>query len=427
MVREILPPLHRWDDWEEERGGPLPGPWRMSWCWVPGWKSTGRYRSGSSLGSFWGLPWNQPSLGQAYSDLCRKWHFQAIPIQYWKGTSFFGCAAWHVGSYFLDQGSNPGPLQWNHEVLSTGPPGSSLTSHFSVHCGLPEGTRGAGGGEYSTNYTTWRLLHCPPISVGSSPWPLPRLCPNLRPSGPPHHQLSSSDCLSWVYLRPVQVPFDLSPHLLSCQTYRETLFPRLRQSFSESLGERLWLFKKNNTFFSQGWPLSWMWPDNSVPPKFPAQNSQGDPQPIPVCLGLSQLYSQKPLNPGQTRMLGSPQFLPSRGSQFECCLRDSVKRLGDKTPQLSSLMLGTTASFWPPERPCACWNPRLHSFPWWGPRLTALTPRRLDFRSVLCLLRGVPLIFFFDFTHLDNLDDFYFKRNMLSHFHRWKKSTICHK
>ena len=37
---------------------------------------------------------------------------------------------------------------------------------------------------------------------------------------------------------------DLSPHLLSCQTYRETLFPRLRQRFSESLGERLWLFKK---------------------------------------------------------------------------------------------------------------------------------------------------------------------------------------
>ena len=27
---------------------------------------------------------------------------------------------------FLDQGLNPGPLHWEHEVLATGPPGESL-------------------------------------------------------------------------------------------------------------------------------------------------------------------------------------------------------------------------------------------------------------------------------------------------------------
>ena len=171
----------------------------------------GKARAGIGVAHLWAVSEVSPGASPPWVRLTLIFAESGISRQYQSNTekeltSFFGCAAWHVGSYFLDQGSNPGPLQWNHEVLSTGPPGSSLTSHFSVHCGLPEGTRGAGGGEYSTNYTTWRLLHCPPISVGSSPWPLPRLCPNLRPSGPPHHQLSSSDCLSWVYLRPVQVP-----------------------------------------------------------------------------------------------------------------------------------------------------------------------------------------------------------------------------
>ena len=39
---------------------------------------------------------------------------------------FFFCpAAQLVGSSFPDQGSNPGPLQWKHGVLTTGPPGNS--------------------------------------------------------------------------------------------------------------------------------------------------------------------------------------------------------------------------------------------------------------------------------------------------------------
>ena len=39
---------------------------------------------------------------------------------------FFGLTAWHVESFFPDQGSNPHPLQWKHEFLTTGPPGKSL-------------------------------------------------------------------------------------------------------------------------------------------------------------------------------------------------------------------------------------------------------------------------------------------------------------
>ena len=104
-----------------------------------------------------------------------------------------------------------------------------------------------------------------------------------------------------------------------------------------------------------------MWPSNSVPPKSAAQDSQGHSPPIPVRLGLSQLYPRKPLNPGQTRMLGSPHFLPCQGSQFECHLRGSVKRLGDK-PQLSSLLLGMTASFWLPRKALLLLEPQAPQF-----------------------------------------------------------------
>ena len=36
-----------------------------------------------------------------------------------------GRTAWHVGSQFPDQGSNPRLLQWERRVLITGPPGKS--------------------------------------------------------------------------------------------------------------------------------------------------------------------------------------------------------------------------------------------------------------------------------------------------------------
>ena len=36
---------------------------------------------------------------------------------------FFGCTMWHVGFKFPDQRSNLCPLQWEHKVLTTRPPG----------------------------------------------------------------------------------------------------------------------------------------------------------------------------------------------------------------------------------------------------------------------------------------------------------------
>ena len=38
---------------------------------------------------------------------------------------YFGRAAWHVRSWFPDQGLNPRPLQWKHRVLTTRLPGES--------------------------------------------------------------------------------------------------------------------------------------------------------------------------------------------------------------------------------------------------------------------------------------------------------------
>lgn len=38
---------------------------------------------------------------------------------------FFWLAMRHVGSYFPNQGWNPSPLQWTHEVVTTGPLGRS--------------------------------------------------------------------------------------------------------------------------------------------------------------------------------------------------------------------------------------------------------------------------------------------------------------
>ena len=41
-------------------------------------------------------------------------------------------AAWHVGSYFPNQGLNPCPLQGKHRVLTTGLPREFLFSMFSA-------------------------------------------------------------------------------------------------------------------------------------------------------------------------------------------------------------------------------------------------------------------------------------------------------
>ena len=45
--------------------------------------------------------------------------------RYFFFSNFFGCHMQLAGSQFLDQGSNPGPQQWKHRVLTTGPPGNS--------------------------------------------------------------------------------------------------------------------------------------------------------------------------------------------------------------------------------------------------------------------------------------------------------------
>ena len=46
---------------------------------------------------------------------------------------FFGHAMRHVESYFPDQRSNQGPLQWKRGVLTTGPPGKSLCASNFIH------------------------------------------------------------------------------------------------------------------------------------------------------------------------------------------------------------------------------------------------------------------------------------------------------
>jgi hypothetical protein len=43
---------------------------------------------------------------------------------------FLDHALWHMGSLFLIQGWNPGPLQWKHGVLTSGPPGKPQDFYF---------------------------------------------------------------------------------------------------------------------------------------------------------------------------------------------------------------------------------------------------------------------------------------------------------
>ena len=44
---------------------------------------------------------------------------------------FFGHTPWHVGSLYPNQGLNPGPLRWKHQVLTTGLLGKSSVVSFS--------------------------------------------------------------------------------------------------------------------------------------------------------------------------------------------------------------------------------------------------------------------------------------------------------
>ena len=42
------------------------------------------------------------------------------------------CMTWHVGPSFPNQGLNPCPLQWKFGLLTTGPPGKSLSTIFTI-------------------------------------------------------------------------------------------------------------------------------------------------------------------------------------------------------------------------------------------------------------------------------------------------------
>ena len=53
---------------------------------------------------------------------------------------FFLLTTWHLGSEFPGQGSSLCPLNWKVDVLTTGPPGNSL-SRLSCHLLHPDGPR----------------------------------------------------------------------------------------------------------------------------------------------------------------------------------------------------------------------------------------------------------------------------------------------
>ena len=59
-------------------------------------------------------------------------HSSLTPASH-KGLFFFPAAPCGlVGSWFPDQGLNPGPQQWKHRVLTTGPPGNSLKDLYNL-------------------------------------------------------------------------------------------------------------------------------------------------------------------------------------------------------------------------------------------------------------------------------------------------------
>ena len=50
-----------------------------------------------------------------------------------KAIFFFACTMQLVGSYFLNLGLNPGPLQWKHRVLTTGPLEIQKKQFFEIY------------------------------------------------------------------------------------------------------------------------------------------------------------------------------------------------------------------------------------------------------------------------------------------------------
>ena len=54
----------------------------------------------------------------------------AFPLEEGEVFYFFGGTAWHLGSYFPEQGSNLCSLRWKHRLLTTGPPEKVMLEGF---------------------------------------------------------------------------------------------------------------------------------------------------------------------------------------------------------------------------------------------------------------------------------------------------------
>ena len=73
------------------------------------------------------LPFSMSSIRRSQKAKCSN----GIKVFYIHSNFFFfGRAAWLAESYFPDQGSNPGPLQWKRGVLNTELPGNR---EFPIH------------------------------------------------------------------------------------------------------------------------------------------------------------------------------------------------------------------------------------------------------------------------------------------------------
>ena len=110
-------------------------PWRRKWqptpVFLPGESHGQRSLAGYN-------PWGHKSRTQlseeAHSIMtCSSWNISwfcypsppGLFLLLFFVCFFLGQAMQHVGSWASDQGSNPCPLHWGHEVLTTVPPGKS--------------------------------------------------------------------------------------------------------------------------------------------------------------------------------------------------------------------------------------------------------------------------------------------------------------
>ena len=58
--------------------------------------------------------------------------FICFPPSLYLSLNFVHFIFWHAGSQFPDQGSNPHPIHWKGEILTTGPLGKASLDHFDI-------------------------------------------------------------------------------------------------------------------------------------------------------------------------------------------------------------------------------------------------------------------------------------------------------